>query len=422
MAKKASQFAEAVVVIKADDKLLIDTLKKDERIVEQSVQNMQGDLDTMKVSVADTGAAAGIASTGVTALGAAATATGSAALSTTTNVAALGIAASTLGSQALGAAAQMKVWGAAMLTWMVTPIGLFAVAAAAVVGVIALGLKRETKAWNEETERANQQLERLNQTFGGLDAHVNKMRNLREQVRLLQGGDPLLGATSAERELRGLIAGLQATKQLQAVEEARAVATHNRITALRREMAIIRDQENRYRFIEDSLERQATRARDKAMAERDAAVAMERQAQAAQAAIQADRAGLLGGAPQTANQALTQIRRQLAALTSQAVGQDLVRRELERQEKLGNITAGMGRLLATAFGLSTATAGGAPAGGGIAATAFPGGPVGTRPGFKRSEGLEEQRTKDLKALATQGLPLLERIFNKLGLGGLGEES
>lgn len=74
------QFDKAVLQVVADDKQMINTLKKDEALVNRSVAKMQGDLNKLSVSTAGMGAAVGVLGASVAALGAAAGASGNATL------------------------------------------------------------------------------------------------------------------------------------------------------------------------------------------------------------------------------------------------------------------------------------------------------------------------------------------------------
>lgn len=344
----ADQFGEAIMLIRAEDAELRKTLTADEQLVRQSTDRMQADFNELKVSAGDVGSATMVASSGVAALGAAASVTGSAALTATTQVAGLGVALTTMGTQGVGAAAQLKILAASVGTFLISPLGL-ALAAIVAVGT-ALAVTFSETARNkiagiglgigELAERNKELSERLKQQ--NIDIQ-KRTRLLEDQVILEKTGvnRALERMLPRERELTLQLQGIKAEKVAQAASEARSLAIVNRVIALRQETQILRGQKTIYDSIESSLERTERLSRDKALADKQSADAAK--------AEQAARRAVAG--PQTPGEARTSINAALDMIKRQERMVFVVNTTLESMLKRGVIDIGRFDQLTAALGL-----------------------------------------------------------------------
>lgn len=371
----ADQFGEAVMVLRVEDAELRKTLTADEQLVRQSTDRMQGDFNELKVSAGGVGDASMVASSGVAALGQAATASGSAALQATANVANLGIGLSLLGNQALGASAQLKSMAVGGLAILISPLGLVT------AGVVALGIAmavtfNETArnkiagiglGLNDVLERNKALAERLKQQNVDIKKRIQL---LEDQVILEKTGvnRALERMLPRERELALQLQGIKAEKVAQAASEARSLAIVNRVIALRQETQILQGQKTAYDFIESSLERQARISRDKALSDKASADAAKAEESARRAVA----------GPQTRGEARTSINAALDMIKRQERMVFVVNTTLESMLKRGVIDIGRFDQLTAALGLPGKLGTSDPAqgpfrSGGVQAGAFRGG-------------------------------------------------
>lgn len=344
----ADQFGEAVMKIRADDAELRKTLTADEQLVRQSTDRMQGDFDELKVSAGGVGDASMVASSGVAALGSAATATGSAALMTTANVANLAIGLKVLGANVTTASAQLKFLALGIGRFLLSPLGLALAAIAAVGTALAVTFSETARnkiagiglGISELAERNKALSERLKQQ--NIDIQ-KRTRLLEDQVILEKTGvnRALERMLPRERELTLQLQGIKAEKAAQAASEARSLAIVNRVIALRQETQILQGQKTIYDFIESSLEKQARLSRDKALSDKQSADAAK--------AEQSARRSVSG--PQTPGEARTSINAALDMIKRQERMVFVVNTTLESMLKRGVIDIGRFDQLTAALGL-----------------------------------------------------------------------
>lgn len=379
MAKARSNvFAESVNIVRADDTELRQTLKQDEQLVKQSVGKMQGDLDTMQVSMTETGDTAMVATSGVSALGAAAAVTGSQTLMVSSQLGTFVIMAKQLGDVTLGATAQLKAWGIAAAKFMISPAGL-AIAAVVALGT-ALAVTFSETARNKiagfglglkDLEARNKTLEERLKAQN--DAYKLRVRLLEDQMILEQTGvnRALERLRPREQELTIELRRVKVLKVAQAAEEARHDALIGRVMALNRETSILEGQKTTYDFITNAMERQARIARDKALSDKSSAEAAEMERRARTAMIAAE-------GPRTEQQARRQIGRAVELVEANQRGMFQMRSTLLRMHEQGTLSIDLLRLLDTRLGAGLFGQAGDPSrirSGAIEAVAFAGGRI-----------------------------------------------
>jgi hypothetical protein len=401
----ADEFGRAVMRIEVDDTKLRTGLRQDEAIVNQAVDAMQGDLNRLTVSVGDTGEASRVASTGIMALGQAATASGSIALTTTAQWGMLALSAKELGNQALGATAQMKAWGAAAARFVVSPAGLAIAAIAAVGTALAVtfsetarnkiaGIGLGIKDLEERNAALTQRLMDQRQAIKG------RMQALEDQIILETTGvnRALERMTLGERELRLELQRVQAAKALKTASAAQAQTVVDRVIGMKQEIAILEGVKTASDFITNALERQVYLEREKAKSMREAADAKEREADAWKAQLGAQ-------GPQTREEARMAIKEALQLVEASQRGMFYMRTEFERWANRMGMTASDRELLERQLGPAffptreAPAAAARPIGGGVAAGAFPGGRAASGAGFFDSQRKEAKRTKDVGDIA-----------------------
>lgn len=184
---KSLEFGKSVLVMDADDSKLEAALKADEQLVTQSVNKMQGSLNKLEVSMQGTGSAAGVATSGVSALGAAASATGSQTLMLGSQIGNLGVGLSLMGKQVTTASAQLRIMVQGALAFIATPIGAAVAAIAATLAVVALAWKSA----GDEAEKAREKMERIREVEQKRWEAQNKlnaeMNRVQRQVLVAQG-------------------------------------------------------------------------------------------------------------------------------------------------------------------------------------------------------------------------------------------
>jgi hypothetical protein len=211
----ALTFADAVAVIRADDKQLVSNLKSAESKVTASVDKMQGRFDKLAVKAQAGGKAAAAASTGVSALGAAAAATG---------IAGLGAAAAwaQFAIQIKAAALAAKAGVAAIAT---LPVITTAAVAVLLAAPKAIGLIFDKLAEG----RAARALEKMQHRAEAVNARLQRQTALRREIDKLRGRDvELARAGGVERGLILEKRALEREADIAKLRQRRAVEAINR--------------------------------------------------------------------------------------------------------------------------------------------------------------------------------------------------
>lgn len=181
------QFDKAVLQVVADDKQMLATLKKDEAVVNRSVDKMQGKLNKLEVSMKGTGSSAAVATTGVSALGAAASVTGSSTLMLGAQVGTLGMALSLMGKEVTTASTQLGLMTRAAVAFMVTPLGAALTIIAAVAASVALAWKK----MSGEVAKAREELEKIEEVVraneAATDKFVDQIERLKDKLLVARG-------------------------------------------------------------------------------------------------------------------------------------------------------------------------------------------------------------------------------------------
>jgi hypothetical protein len=402
--------------IRAEDAELRSTLKQDEQLVRQSTDRMQQDFNELRVSVGSTGDASMVASSGVMALGQAATASGSAALQATANIANLGIGLRVLGNQALGARAQLAATGASIGRWLISPAGLAVAAILAIGTAVAVTFsdtaRRKLTMFGlgfKELEESNRALE---------ERLKAQNRDFKKRVQLLED-QVILETTGVRRALermrpreRELTLQLESVKAAKAQEAAAAqikLALDSRILALTNETLVIKGLRTVYDDIKNIEERRLTIARDKAAADRDSA-------SAARAERSAKDAMLRSHGPQTLGEAHQRIQQATDIYGAQQRGIMLLLQALKFQREHGIIDDPMYRLLLdrlNVFPRSSDPAAGPFRSGGVEAGAFRGGRIAF--GAVALQTGQDKQTKVMEQVRDK----IQSLRDDIKAGGLG---
>ncbi len=365
---KSLEFGHSILVMDADDSRLEAALKADEQLVSQSVNKMQGNLNKLEVSMTSTGDAGQVATTGVTALSAAAAATGSTSLMATSQIANLGIALRVMGNEALGATAQLKALGIASVKFIVTPLGATLAAVAVVLGVVALAWRsaaKEAESYNEQMERA---VAVRTERFGIINKLMAEQVVIEEQILVAQGRltkevadefalrrklaesglldrDMIERRVELQKELSRALRVNAEVARLAAEADKDAAAQQAReakLNALRDELAVLTTSLTKYDLIADAQERglqiQIDQTRE-----------MQAQAKLAEDRARAERERFEGKGPKTAAEAEALVRGSLQLAEANQRSAALVREAVDSLKTMG-IDSKMLEKVATSLG------------------------------------------------------------------------
>ena len=351
---KSLEFGRSVLVMDADDSKLEAALKADEQLVTQSVNKMQGNLNKLEVSMTGTGSAAGVATTGVSALGAAAAATGNTSLMVAAQAGTLGVALRTMGNEALGASAQLRVLAASSLKFIATPLGATLAVIAVILGAVALAWKKA----GDEAEKAREKMEKeRGKQLQDYEAGVKVQGELvaiQDKILVAQGKlTQRLADENALRlrltevaarwpafaeervrlqnELTDALEQNAAAAKLAAAADADAKAVQARedkLNALRDELAILTSSLTKYDLIADAEERSL-------QIQIDQTREMQQQAKLAEDRARAERERFEGKGPKTAAEAETLVRQSIQLAEANQRSGALVRDAVEKLKLLG---------------------------------------------------------------------------------------